>query len=339
MDNLTHTLVGIALSRCFFKRRVAYATAAMIIAANAPDLDLLASGVNNIHYLAWHRDITHSVLALPVWALLIAVVLRWAAKRGRKEVPGWGISLALGLAGVGSHLLLDWTNAYGIRLLAPVRSTWYAGNLEPIVDPWIWALLLAFLLLPMVLNLVSREVGSTGSSHAVSAGLALALLVGWWGVRDWSEHRAEAVLERSLPFYQGQTPLESGVFPVPSSPFAWHGVSDFPDRYILTTVDARSGRIEYADPQQIVLKPQATPAIQRAEQTPAAGVFLQFARFPLAEMFRDQDGIRIFFTDLRFGQAGDPPEMGLTVKMNDALQVERTSFGWRRAGRDVRAAR
>lgn len=339
MDNLTHTLVGIALSRCYFKRRMVYATTAMVIAANLPDIDLLWSGFNNIRYLEWHRGVSHSLLAWPVWAVLVALGVRWVAKRNRQPVPGWGITLALGLIGVGSHVLLDWTNAYGIRLLAPLRETWYAANLEPIIDPWIWAGLLACLVVPMLLNLVSREVGSKASPHRVSAVVALVFLASWWGVRFDFYQRARQVLERPVALYQGKTPLETGVLPSPTSPLVWNGISDFPDHYLLTTVDAQSGHIDYTEPQQILIKPALTPAIEHAEQTAAAQTFLRFARYPLAEMFQDQDGVRVFITDLRFGRAGDPPRMGLTVKMTPALQVEQASFSWLHSGWQVHASR
>ena len=338
MDNLTHTLVGVALSRCYFKRRMVYATIAMIIAANAPDLDLLWSGFNNIRYLAWHRGITHSLLAWPVWAVLIALIVRWVAKRRKQPVPGWGIAMALGLVGVGSHILLDWTNAYGIRLLAPVWPVWYAANLEPIIDPWVWAVLLACLGVPMVLNLVSREVGGRGSAHRVSAAVALLLVVGWWGVRWIFQQRAEEVLNEPLALYQGQAPQLTGVLPSTISPLTWYGVADFPDHYLLTYVDAASGHIDYTEPQQIYMKPQATPALKRAEQTAAGQTFLAFARYPLAEIFQGEHGVRVFLTDLRFVHAGVPPRMGLTVRLSSMLQVEQTHFSWLRGGGPVQAA-
>ena len=80
MDNLTHSLVGIALSRAFFKKRMALATTTLVIAANAPDLDLLWSG-RGIRYLQYHRGIAHSLFALPVWALLIAGGVYFYARR------------------------------------------------------------------------------------------------------------------------------------------------------------------------------------------------------------------------------------------------------------------
>jgi inner membrane protein len=310
----------------------------MIIAANAPDLDLLGSGFNNIRYLAWHRGVTHSLLAWPVWAVLIALAVRWVAKRQKQTVPGWGIAIALGLVGVGSHLLLDWTNAYGIRLFAPVWPVWYAANLEPIIDPWIWAVLLACLGVPMLLNLVSREVGSRGSAHRASAVVALTFLVGWCGVRWFVQQRAEEVLNQPLALYQGQAPQLTGVLPSTVSPLTWYGIADFPDHYLLTYVDAASGHIDYTEPQQIYMKPQWTPALKRAEQTPAGQTFLAFARYPLAEIFQGEHGTRVFLTDLRFVHAGLPPRMGLTVRLSPALQVEQTHFSWLRGGGPVQAA-
>jgi hypothetical protein len=41
-----------------------------------------------------------------------------------------------------SHPALDWLNSYGIRLLEPFSSTWYAGDTLFIIDVWIWATLI-----------------------------------------------------------------------------------------------------------------------------------------------------------------------------------------------------
>ncbi|MGH9395164.1 MAG: metal-dependent hydrolase, partial [Terriglobales bacterium] len=183
MDSLTHSLVGVALSRAFFKKRVVFATTAAVIAANLPDLDVLYSWPG-IRYLEFHRGLLHSVWMLPVWALLVAFGLRWFAARRGLQRPALGLAFALGAAAVGSHLLLDWTNAYGVRLLAPFSQRWLALDWMPILDPWIWLILLSFLLFPMMLGLITSEVGSKQKDpHRLSAALALLLVVAWVGLR------------------------------------------------------------------------------------------------------------------------------------------------------------
>ncbi|MGH9536136.1 MAG: metal-dependent hydrolase, partial [Terriglobales bacterium] len=86
MDTLTHTLAGIAISRAGFKGRLPFATTALVIAANIPDIDLVA-GWNGMGFIAHHRGLTHSLLALPVFAVLIAWGLRWAAGYQQRRRP------------------------------------------------------------------------------------------------------------------------------------------------------------------------------------------------------------------------------------------------------------
>ena len=75
----------------------------------------------------------------PVMALL-PVLLVCAVYRSMR---GWKAAYVLSLIGVASHLLLDWTNAYGVRFLLPFSSRWFRLDLNNIVDLWIWGVLIA----------------------------------------------------------------------------------------------------------------------------------------------------------------------------------------------------
>ena len=71
MDPICHTLVGAALSKSGLDRRTPRAMAVLVFAANAPDVDIVATlfGQN----LGWRRGVTHGVPALVIWPLLIAI--------------------------------------------------------------------------------------------------------------------------------------------------------------------------------------------------------------------------------------------------------------------------
>ncbi len=79
MDNLTHSLVGAALSEAGPRDRFALATPALIIAANVPDVDAVSYLVaDQFAGLAWRRGITHGVPALIVWPFVVAgLMLAW----------------------------------------------------------------------------------------------------------------------------------------------------------------------------------------------------------------------------------------------------------------------
>src|ERR1041384_4515345 len=135
MDNLTHTAVGLFLSRAGLNRTTPLAAPILMLAANAPDIDIVSTAGGSLNYLHYHRHLTHSLAAIPVMAIL-PVVLVWAV--ARKPVRWMRAFLAAAIA-VGSHLLLDYTNAYGIRLFLPFSAKWLRLDLTPVIDLWIWS--------------------------------------------------------------------------------------------------------------------------------------------------------------------------------------------------------
>src|SRR5262245_22513174 len=110
MDNLTHTAVGLFLSRAGFKTSTPRATAILLLAANIPDIEVVSAAGGSLNYLHYHRHLTHSFLAAPFMALLAVAVVRFA---GRKPVS-WLMAWIAATVAVLAHLLLDWTNVYGI---------------------------------------------------------------------------------------------------------------------------------------------------------------------------------------------------------------------------------
>jgi inner membrane protein len=171
LDNLTHSLVGALLGQLGLKRKTALAMPTLIIAANIPDIDAVAVLLGGNEHLAIRRGITHGPIALVVLPILLwAAMLAWARWRpnpNRAAVhSGW--LLALAYIGTISHPALDWLNSYGIRLLKPFSSAWFAGDTIFIVDVWIWAALA----LSVWLSLRSERAGKGGASRPAWLGFA-----------------------------------------------------------------------------------------------------------------------------------------------------------------------
>ncbi len=151
MDNVTHSLVGLMMARVSKQN-----AGMMIVAANLPDLDVVSFLGGSVTYLEYHRGLTHSLAAAPLLALIPMLLFR------RRD---WAAYLAC-LAGVLSHLLLDWTNIYGIRLLLPFSSKWLHLDITDVVDPWILLMLLLAVAAPALAGLVSSEIGAKKGSGA-----------------------------------------------------------------------------------------------------------------------------------------------------------------------------
>lgn len=143
MDNITHSLVGLAAAKAGLEKLSPAATAACVIAANAPDCDILARLGGSWHYLHHHRGITHSILGTITLALLIPTLfylggLFYARLKHEKPCLKFRGLLICSLILCASHPLMDWTNSYGLRPFLPWSGKWYYGDLVFIVDPWIW---------------------------------------------------------------------------------------------------------------------------------------------------------------------------------------------------------
>ena len=76
MDNLTHTAIGLFLSRAGLNRLTPRATPILLLAANAPDLDVVSWFGGSLNYLHYHRHLTHSLAALPLMVILSVAAVR-----------------------------------------------------------------------------------------------------------------------------------------------------------------------------------------------------------------------------------------------------------------------
>lgn len=156
MDNLTHSLVGLAASKAGLEKLSPKATAVCILAANAPDSDIVTLLFGDRWtYLHHHRGITHSIVGTLALAVILPVVFylldRLIARvRGREHTIKIIGLIAASLVVSATHPFMDWTNNYGVRLLLPWSPSWSYGDLVFIVDPFLWLTLggAAFLLSP-----------------------------------------------------------------------------------------------------------------------------------------------------------------------------------------------
>src|SRR5512135_3523059 len=121
MDNITHTLVGLMLSRAGLGRGEARsekgATLMIMLAANSPDMDTYDFLTDPLAYLQVHRGYTHALPFAPLVALVPLLLVK-AFTRTRFTLATLA-TYAGCLIAVLSHLLLDWTNVYGVRLMLP----------------------------------------------------------------------------------------------------------------------------------------------------------------------------------------------------------------------------
>ena len=237
----------------------------------------------------------------PVLALLPVLLVRLI---GRKPMA-WKMAYLVSLAGVASHLALDFTNVYGIRLLLPFSGRWLRLDLTSVVDPWSWGALLLGVIAPALARLVDTEIGAAMRPGRTAAALSLAFLLLYNGARAVIQQRALAILDSII--YEGAAPRRVAAFPDAFNPFAWRGLVEGSSFYAILHLNVR----EPFDPTAgaIFYQPDNAAAIRRAEATEDFRAFLDFSQFPawtLTPVSDPPGGLRVQVTDLRFGTPARP---------------------------------
>ncbi len=175
MENIAHTMLGFVLAKAGLEKKSRFATTALVLGSNLPDVDAVSLVKGTLAYIDCHRGATHSIAGAAVlaaafgaglWAFDRAVVAplgkrRERARERRAAAPGAGDGapddpaapgggperarllplVAVSLLALLCHLGFDLLNDYGIRLLIPFSERWIYGDLIFIVDPWFWLIL------------------------------------------------------------------------------------------------------------------------------------------------------------------------------------------------------
>ncbi len=335
MEPVTHFLTGACMSRAGFNRKTALATLTMVLAAEAADLDVLWAIKGPIAALQHHRGITHSFVGAPFVAAatlgFVWLLFQWRGPTGkprilRSKLPvRWGYLYWLALLAALSHILLDYTTAYGIRMFAPFDWRWYSWDIVFIVEPLILVALIAGLAFPALFGLINQEIGarSKGPRGQVGAIFALVCLVVIWGFRDYEHRRALNAMGALL--YQGAAPVKLGAYPYWIDPFRWHGVVETETLFQMVPVNSMAPEVDPQGEARTFFKPEVTPELQAAKGSYFGRVFLDWAVFPVTQTEHLQGafkGYLVRFQDLRFGY----PEM----------RGRGTLGGWVLVGPDMR---
>lgn len=324
MDALTHTAVGLFLSRAGLNRWTPLAAPMLMLAANAPDADIVSVAGGPLGYLHYHRGLTHSLIAMPVLAILTVLLVRAVS---RKPVR-WPGAFGACLLAVGSHLLLDLTNVYGIGLLLPFSADWLRLDLTSLIDLAIWSVILLALAGPFLSGLVGSEIGSArtrpkahGRGFAIFALLFILIYDCGRGVLH---ARAAAALDSRL--YEGAAPVRVAPMPDAVNPLRWRGLVETGDFFAVADLNL-AGEFDPARA-EVFRKPQPHPALDAARRAPAIREFLRFAQYPLWRVAPApglENGWLVEVFDMRFGSPRDPGFVAGAL-LDSQLRLVKDSF-------------
>ena len=347
MDNLTHTLFAATLAHTRLDRLGRGTTAALLLASNAPDIDIVAAAAGGgVGYLHWHRGPTHGPLGIVGLGVITAALVcggRSAIDRGCGRAPADGNATFLGLTlvsmlGVLLHILMDFPTSYGTRLLSPFDWHWYTTDLMPILDIYLMAVLVATLAF-------ARR---TPEARRRNAAIALVFMAANYGARAALHRQALTIAPRVFaaampplcdpraaalapfaswprewrttppPDAQGRCLVEIAAMPDFVSPFRWRLVARFSGMYEvqdLNLLEPPGDRPEALWRTVRRVPDQWTPEVLHAADAAVPRVFLDFSRFPAARTYAESSGgVTVRWTDLRFGDGvprrGQDPRTG-----------------------------
>src|SRR3989442_13709563 len=119
MDTIQQRHAGPLLGKCIFRGEDMFApqpmnrgriiTWSLMLGAIFPDSDVIRDffSSDKLLIVTWHRSLTHSLVLLPLWAMLLAGITHAFARWRKWEAPSFAALSAIYAVGILSHMLLD----------------------------------------------------------------------------------------------------------------------------------------------------------------------------------------------------------------------------------------
>ncbi|MDO9600167.1 MAG: metal-dependent hydrolase [Azoarcus sp.] len=239
MDTLTHALSGALAGRLLAPRAngtaarpvppVWQAVVAGAAAAAFPDLDFVLGYVSELTYLRGHRGVTHSLLLLPLWALLVSWLMAgvFRLRRGKGPTADWRAFYLIVCVSIFVHILGDLITQFGTMILAPFSDRRFGWGTTFIIDLGFTGIILAGL-----------AASAVWQRSRVPAGVALLALAGWVGLS--AVGRGEAIeVARAYAAAGKIEAVALDAVPRPASPFNWTAVVFDGEHYHYAHINTR----------------------------------------------------------------------------------------------------
>ncbi len=312
MDTLTHALSGALIARAAVPRRAGSVSSreAMLLgflSAAFPDADVVLSLASPLAYLYHHRGVTHSLIVLPLWALLLA----WFWSRLRHNRQGFKAYLLVSALGVAIHILGDLITSFGTMIFAPFSDARIKWDTTFIIDLWFSSIIVAGL----VLSALFRGLRAVPLA-------SLLVLCGYVSFQ-WLQQQKAIEVGEAYAADHGIAAVEVSALPRPVSPFNWMAIVADAERYHYAFINVHRTRAVTVGPDAGFIarldSPYQPVSSARWESVPRLGegdarmlseqawlqpqfaFFRWFAAYPVvAEIERSNPSECVWFQDLRF---------------------------------------
>ena len=284
-----------------------------------------------------------ALLILPILSNgLLMMWYRLQAGYYNRPPPRPIVLLSLSFLAVVTHSSLDWLNNYGVRWLMPINGQWSYGDSVFIADPWLWLMLggvvflfhshslgsklgwavITILLSQMFLRVVTDLVfakllwfaiiilflllrrNTFGSEVVAARRLALVALVVAFSytvcmISIGRYARSEVVSALSEKGIRAQKIM---VAALPVTPFHRNVVVATNRHYLYGTAQLLPKFHLTLEPRKIE-RLNNSPVILAATASPSVKGFMNWARFPFAEVEDTDNGYTVYLLDARYQRA------------------------------------
>lgn len=326
MDISSHALASFALARGFFPRRRWPVFLGMVFAGTVADIDLLTALFGPAAYFHARRTFTH---ALPGLLVAIALAVLWTRYLAKKQPESSrALVLPLSLAAV-IHIILDLFQSEGVAVLWPIRSTRFAADWLPSIDPWILVLLILGCFLPDFFRLITSEIGVKNKAPRGRNGaiIALVLLILYLGARGLLHSNCIASLDPHS--YAGESARRVAAYPDALSVFNWHGVIETQSLLCLADVPAAFGGPFDAESAECLHKPEASLELTAAQKTDVAQAYIRAAPFPRAAVAKSAEGSEVEIRSMRdIAEHETTRRVGVRIILDPRFGISSEEFLW-----------
>ena len=307
MFNSTHTFVALAIARTGAGKWAPRAALTAVIASNFPDIDSISGLWGTAAYLDHHRGITHSLIGVPVFALLLSAVMYFFSEK-------FWPTYAIALVSMATHPALDYLNSYGLRPLLPWSRKWFYGDAVDIIDPYLDVLLLIGILAGVWSPRIKRG----------AAWMSLILAVLYIGARIELHAMALSNLKDQASQVSGvQT---SAALPRMLTPQLWNGIIETNHSITQFPVYVRRGPSPPGTRATQISRGPSGEVVERAANAPSAAALLRFARFPITRVEQLSSEYRVTFFDFRFYRQGTALASEVTLDQSMHVVKDNLSF-------------
>ncbi|MFD1738434.1 metal-dependent hydrolase [Bacillus salitolerans] len=309
MDTSTHITMGVGLAALSYldpavSSNPELANAVLIgavVGSNAPDFDFVYKLKGNSAYYRNHRGLSHTLPALPLWAIAISsIVWLFFIDISFFHLFAWTmLSVIL-------HVLFDVFNVYGTQAARPWNRKWLALNCIPLFDPFI-----------MIIHIAGFVLWLNGLNPGLTFLTIYIVLFIYLLERYLS-------MKRTIKFLQSHCRIDGHYTVIPTKSWVnWDFIIKTNSKSYVGTIKNKVVSIKHTFHNEITNH----QLVQIARQDKKVRDFLSSTNYAHVLVINQPNGYEVRWFDLRFRSRNHYPFMA-SVKLNQNLEISTSYMGW-----------